>query len=299
MLTSYFASKACQAPSPAHSLLQYKVFGLYLTFGLACYLVYDGLAGRRFTSILTISSLFQCLSLALLLLQVLAPGGAGAAGVSTRGLFLEVLTLCTRLSSTLWLNGYLPADPSGDWAYQALDLFSLVLLFCLLQAVRADRRCNYQAEEDTLWLLPLISCSLMLGVGLHANMDERPAFDSLWMASLYTGAAAVVPQLALVGRAGGCLEPLTSHRILAQVMARLSSLAFMWCAREDITCLPWIPGTSFNHAKWSVLGIHCVHLLLLGEFAYLYAKSENNVGMAKRMTEEVLPYQQREVRIVN
>lgn len=269
MILPYLTSRM---QSPVQGNLTHKVIGIYVVFSTIGYWIFDCMAGRRFTSVLTLGSLLHCLSLVLLLVQVSAKGGAGAAGVSARALFLEALSLCMRLSSTLWLNGYLPADASGDWAFQVVDLASLCVAGYLLNVVLNEKRNTYQEEEDTLSLLPLIAASLVLGVFLHSNMDERPVFDALWMSSLWAGAAAVLPQLALIGRTGGCLEPLTSHRIAAAGLGRGFSLAFMWLAREDITCIEWLSG--FNHARWSVLIAHCLHLLLLFEFAYMFIKSE-------------------------
>lgn len=250
----------------------FLVLALYFCAALVGYAIFEGLAGRSFTAVLTVSSELHCVSLALLVVQVCNPGGAGAAGVSARGIVLEALSLCLRLSSTLWLSGYLPMDSSGDWAYQALDLCSLACAGYALQVVLGDKRKTYQEDKDSLMLLPLLIGSIVLGAALHADMDERPVFDALWMASLYMSAAAVVPQLALLGNTGGCLDPVTPHRIATAALGRVASLAFMWQAREDITCLQWLPGV--NHAKWSVLIAHSVHLLLLAEFAYLFVKSE-------------------------
>merc|ERR1719199_715487 len=50
--------------------------------------------------------MIQCLALVLLGLQIMSTGSA--AGISAKGLALDAFALCCRLSSTLWLNGYLP-----------------------------------------------------------------------------------------------------------------------------------------------------------------------------------------------
>merc|ERR1719352_1052043 len=75
----------------------------------------------------------QCLSVVLLGLQMVTTGSA--TGISAKALSLDALALCCRLSSTLWLNGYLPVDASGDYIYQIIDICSLCVVGWLLHQV--------------------------------------------------------------------------------------------------------------------------------------------------------------------
>merc|ERR1719316_1091052 len=109
-----------------------------MSAGAIHHLVADG----KFSSILTLAVLVQCLGLALLALQVISTGSV--AGISARALTLDVLALCCRLSSTLWLNGYLPVDASGDYIFQILDICSLGILIWLLYQVLVVKRSTYQ-----------------------------------------------------------------------------------------------------------------------------------------------------------
>merc|ERR1719287_421320 len=68
----------------------------------------------------------QCLALVLLGLQMISTGSAS--GISARALSLDALAICCKLSSTLWLNGYLPVDASGDHIFQFFDICSLAIL---------------------------------------------------------------------------------------------------------------------------------------------------------------------------
>merc|ERR1719378_1365346 len=121
------------------------------------------------------SVIFQCLGFALLGLQVCSSGSV--AGISGRSLALEALALMLRLSSTTWLNGYLPVDASGDWIYQAFDFCSLGLVCWLLYHVVVESQRSYQMEKDDLPILPLILVSTILAALLHADMNSRPFFD--------------------------------------------------------------------------------------------------------------------------
>merc|ERR1719401_2485473 len=97
--------------------------------------------------------MLQCLAFALLAVQTIASGSAR--GISARALALDALALCCRLSSTTWLNGYLPVDASGDWFYQAVDACSLMLVLWLLHQLLVVQRSSYQSEEDSFPVLPM------------------------------------------------------------------------------------------------------------------------------------------------
>merc|ERR1719440_1920369 len=79
----------------------------------------------------------QCLGVVLLGLQMTSTGSAS--GISARALSLDAVALCCRLSSTLWLNGYLPVDASGDHVFQTIDICSLALVIWLIRHVLVER----------------------------------------------------------------------------------------------------------------------------------------------------------------
>merc|ERR1719247_3309711 len=111
----------------------------------------------------------QCLAVVLMALQMVSTGSAS--GISARALSLDALAICCRLSSTLWLNGYLPVDASGDHLFQAIDICSLAIIAWLLYQVLVVRRHSYQAEEDSLPILPMAVGALILAGVLHGNMN--------------------------------------------------------------------------------------------------------------------------------
>merc|ERR1719352_1388146 len=117
-------------------------------------------------------------------------------------------------------------------------------------------------------ILHFAVASLIIAGMLHGNMNDRPIFDTLWMAGLFMSTVSVLPQLWLITRTGGCIEALTSHHIATMAFSRILSGIFMWHARNDITCVPWVGGV--NHAILAILGAHLLHILLLGDFAYHY-----------------------------
>lgn len=274
MMSAFAKSGDKAGKMPSSQVL--AAYGLFiLGAGAIWHLVADG----EFSSILTMSVMLQCLAVALLGLQVLSTGSAS--GISARALTLDALALCCRLSSTVWLNGYLPVDASGDYVFQAIDICSLCMVLWLLHNVVVERRNTYQAQEDSLPTLPMVVGSFVLAAMLHGNMNSRPIFDTLWMAGLFISTVAVLPQLWLITRTGGRVEALTSHHIAAMAASRALSGIFMWHARGDITCIPWLG--SWNHAIWAILGSHLLHMVLLSDFAYIYVKAVIARGLDTRL----------------
>mmetsp|Transcript_57887 Transcript_57887/g.167782 ORF Transcript_57887/g.167782 Transcript_57887/m.167782 type:complete len:284 (-) Transcript_57887:136-987(-) len=270
---SSFAIAQCNASKASLPPIQVLVaYGVFLALGG---IVYHLVAEGEFSALLTLSVMVQCLAVALLGLSRLVSGDA--AGISARSLGLEALALCCRLSSTTWLNGYLPVDASGDWVFQAFDVLSMVMVVALLYRV-VRMRGSYDAADDSLPVLPMILACFLGAALLHADLNRRPLFDALWMAGLFLGVVAVLPQLWLISRSGGRLEALMSHHIAMMALSRMLSGVFMWYARHDIPCRPWIEGV--EHASIAILWAHFVHLLLLADFGYYYLKGIAKTGLS-------------------
>jgi hypothetical protein len=248
---------------------------LYVVFGVVVVLVHHWIAEGEFRSVLTLSAIFQCLAFSLLGVHVLTTGRVH--GISAKCLQLEAIALVCRLSSTTWLLGYLPNDPTADFLYQSVDILSLVLVLGLLHQVLNVQRETYDSDNDTLPIAPFVVGAFLLACLLHANLDERPIFDSLWMCGLFLNCVAVVPYLWLMIHSRGAIPALTSHFVAMMAIARILSGAYMWEAHEEFTCKPWIG--NFNHSGYSVLAAHALHLMLLADFAYFYVKNLTTAGL--------------------
>lgn len=224
------------------------------------YILSDGLS-----SLLTLSAALQALGFALLVLKV--RGQSSVSGISARMLGMYSLTEALRLSSTLWLEGYLPSDATGDWLYQCLELLSLVLAFVLMRHVVTKRRTTYahgaaQEEQDSMPGLPcvVLACST-LAVFLHADLNQNPVFDVIWTTACYIETAAMLPQLWMMSKAKGEVEALTGHFVALTALARLCSLTFWYLAMDP------------SPAEAAVVGAHVLQLVLSCDFLFLYITS--------------------------
>jgi len=248
---------------------------VYVAFLTAAGYVYHVIAGQEFSSLLTLSAVFQCLAFSLLGVQII--GKDSAAGISAKSLGLDAFALASRLSSTLFFDGYLPSDQTGDWIYQAFDCVSLAMVLWVLYRVFSASRTTYEADEDAFPALPLAVAVLVLAAMFHGNFDESPIFDTLWMCGVFASAVSVLPQLWMMTHSRGKASALTSHFVAVMALARVVSGAYMWHAYPEIEAEPLFGNVTY--AGYAVIVAHAVHMLLLGDFAYYYVKNVAKAGL--------------------
>merc|ERR550514_1404832 len=192
-------------------------------------------------------------------------------GVSAKMLMLYAATLCFRLSSTLWLNGYLPVDRTGDWAYQALEVCSLGLVAYLMRSAFVTHRVSNQETHDSLpvKVQNVIMACFVLAVVVHPNLDRNTLFDILWTTGCYLETVAMLPQLWMLSKIGGEVEALTSHFVVLSALSRIFSLIFWYRGFAELRPADG----SFNFPGYGVMGAHVAQLLLSCDFVFLYLKS--------------------------
>merc|ERR1719324_1116488 len=131
---------------------------------------YHELAQKEFTAILTLSVFAQALAFLFLHLQI--SSSRSVAGISGKTLIMHAVKLCCRLGTTLWLDGYLPTDKSGDWIYQVGDVLSLLLVFQILFSIFVAKKGSYQSGLDTIDVRNLIFVCGVLAVIVHPDLNN-------------------------------------------------------------------------------------------------------------------------------
>merc|ERR1719213_651584 len=162
---------------------------------------YHEIAQKLFTAVLTLSVFAQALAFLLLYMQISA--SRSVAGISGRCMILHAVKLCCRLGTTLWLEGYLPADASGDWIYQLGDILSLLLVLKILFFIFFEYKASYEHNADTFDLKGMIMGAVALAIVFHPDLIGWVPFDILWTIHLYVDTVAMVPQLWMISKAGG------------------------------------------------------------------------------------------------
>merc|ERR1719408_830830 len=252
-----------------------KVILSYVVFFVLAATLYHALSAG-FSSTLTLSAGFQCLGFILLAMQIQSQ--RMASGVSGKMLMMYAATLCFRLSSTLWLNGYLPVDKTGDHLYQAIEICSLGLALYLMRCVFVTHRATSQEEQDSfpISVQNVVMGCFILAVVVHPNLDRRPLFDILWTTGCYLETLSMLPQLWMLSKIGGEVEALTSHFVVLSALSRVFSLIFWYRGFAELRP----PNGGFNFPGYGVIGAHVVQLLLSCDFVFLYLKSFRHAKMA-------------------
>merc|ERR1719450_728063 len=194
------ARVASTAGKQSAPLMDTRTAVAYSAFGFCALVVHHYVAEWELSAILTMSVMAQCLSFALLGLQISAK--RSMRGVSMQTLLLDVMSLCCRISSTMVKQGYLPVDATGDYVYQAADICSLLLVLYLLHLGWGELSRTYQAEADDFSVAKLAVGALVLACICHADMNHSWAFDVLWTTACYIDAVAAMPQLWMISRSG-------------------------------------------------------------------------------------------------
>jgi len=251
-----------------------KVILPYVVFFVVGATLYSALEAG-FSSTLTLSAGLQCLAFVLLTMKVQTQ--RAITGLSGKMLAMYAMTLCFRLSSTVWLNGYLPVDKTGDWAYQAIEICSLAMVAYLMRCIFVTHRATYQEQHDSLpvKLQNLVMGCFILAVVIHPNLDRRTLFDILWTTGCYLETLSMVPQLWMLSKIGE-VEALTSHFVVLSVLARVPSLIFWYRGFAELR--PADGG--FNFPGWAVMGAHVMQLLLSCDFIFLYVRNFRRSRMA-------------------
>merc|ERR1719399_100349 len=152
------------------------------------------------------------------------------------------------------------------------------MLLWLLNHVLSVRRATHDAaEEDNLQIFPFLLGSVILAALLHGDLNDSPLFDTIWMASLNISVVAVLPQLWMMTRSRTSTPALTCHFIAVMAISRLLSGTWVWYAKDEITCSPWIG--KFQHAYYAIMAAHAIHLLFLCDFAVFYVKNLAKGGL--------------------
>jgi len=246
---------------------------------LICLMAHN-VAAWEFSSVLTVSTFFQCLALMMIVIQISASGSVK--GISLKTMYVHAAYLVCRLSSTLFLEGYLPLDASGDYVYQIADLASLAMTLKIIHMITCQYRSSYEELLDDMNIKHLAMGCVALAVLVHPHLNGWAPFDIPWAAGLYLETLAMLPQLWMVQKSGGC-QAFTAHFIFATLMSRGFSAAFWLYGAENIARQEDDEG-SFGSILYSLPAMaivlaHVLQFLFLADFGYYYVKATLRGGL--------------------
>merc|ERR1719498_1932421 len=160
-----------QKETATKGVLEPETLGAFACCIAGCVFVYHFMADQAFSSVLTMSVFAQCLSYTLIGMQI--SSSRSVAGISGRTMMLQATMLCLRLTSTLFMDGYLPLDKTGDMVYQV--------------AVAVHPSLNDWATFDIAWAASLYidTVSLLPQLWMSSKLGSVPTFTAHYLAATF------------------------------------------------------------------------------------------------------------------
>merc|ERR1719487_153709 len=255
-----------KAQRGAIARIDWKMILAYLGCAMLMGVIFHQVAEQEFSSVLTMSVFAQCLAFVLVSLQI--SKSKSVAGISGKTMIMQALALCFRLSSTLFLDGYLPLDKTGDMMYQIVDVCSLMMVLHILQCIYKSHRVTYEQDADTMDIKNMVLACVALAVIFHPDLNDWAAFDIAWTVSLYLDTVAMLPQLFMSAKIGK-VPAYTAHYIAATLVSRAFSAWFWYYGAENIARV----SEGFSYGAAGIIVAHVLQFLFLADFGYYYLKA--------------------------
>lgn len=236
---------------------------LLLALGLVYLLVSDG----EFSFALTLSVILQTFAVALLVMKVVST--KDTYGLSSDTLVCLAIVLVGRLSSTLFYQGYLPYDSSGDWLYQLMEVLCLLLV---IYTLHLSSRSRQVIRSKVPWWTLAAPC-LLLALICHPTLNAFYLTDVSWTFAMYLEGVAFWPQILLVHRSD--VEVFTSHYVAAYGVSRVLSVLFWLFSFRELNNAfrPITVNLLAGYAGYLVILAQALQLLIVLDFLYYYIKS--------------------------
>jgi len=196
-------------------------------------------------------------------------------GISSQSLVLFATSLTFRLFTTVFFEGYLPVDRSGDVMLQLVDTGSWLTVLYLLYAAQKKYVHTYQEEVDTMPVAPILLSCAICSFFIRGMLNRNWIFDMLWAFSLDVEVFQLLPQLYMMAKVGGQVDTATAHFVGNIVLACLCRFVFWIWAIPGCKELSSPEGYSWDMAMGGIyiLCAYIIQTLISLDFMYYYVKS--------------------------
>jgi hypothetical protein len=239
------------------------------------------LSNKDYSFLLVLSSTIQMFSFLIIVIKVY--NFQSSAGLSYNSILCYAIILISRLTSTLFYNGYLPADTAGDWFYQLTEIIGLSCCLCLVYMLRVSHRDTADTEKDGVDYKYLVIPAAALALLIHPSLNRNVITDVLWTISMYLEGVAIFPQLYLFKEKKGVVEAYTSHYVALQGLSRLFSLVFWFDTFQELQEASSKGYSLFNaYVGYFVMLAQILQLLIMIDYYWHYFKSiwkRDNIDM--------------------
>jgi len=248
----------------------------YVVFALCSLVVVQHFSDLDSSLSLTAGSGLQCFAFYLLLQKTRVQ--RSVAGISSKMLEMYVLAFFFRLHATLFREGYLPVDKSGDWVYQAADVASLLIAIQLLYCVHKKYAETFQSYHDSLDVWKAVPVCILGAIFVHGNLNQSRYFDTVWTLGMNFDTIALAPQLYMMARKGGEVEALNAHFVAAIFASCCCKFAFWRTSYTEVTevsaeiIAAGTTGDVLIGGYW-MFAAHLLQVLMGLDFMYYYVKA--------------------------
>lgn len=237
----------------------------YLLLLMAAGIMLRIFSDRGYSSVLTLGAGVQFFGFQMLLSKV--QRHKSVAGISLRTVETYALVLFVKLCSTIFRQGYLPVDRSGDFVYQFADILSLATVLRLIKYMRTTYHATYQQEYDTMDISPVFPICVLMAIFIHGDLNNSFFFDTIWTIHMNLDTVAMIPQLWMLSKIGE-VESMTSHFVAAIVFSRACTFSFWSYGFQELR-----RGERINLCGYQLIAAHALQLLFAADFSYYYAKA--------------------------
>merc|ERR1711939_410025 len=144
---SYGNSPTYEQPSKPGKGLQSMGVGAWLVLATVVLGAYHLCSDGDFSFLMTLSSMVSTFGMGMLGLQLFS--ASSLEGISLKALQLHSVAFFFRFLSTLFHEGYLPLDRSGDYVYRGSELLSLIAAAGCLVLAYGKLNTTYEPEKDS------------------------------------------------------------------------------------------------------------------------------------------------------
>ena len=235
-------------------------------------LIFFFISSKDYSFFLVLSSLVQALAFIIIFIKVFNYQSSGGLSIST--LICYAILFASRLTSTLFFNGYLPSDDAGDWFYQLTEIVSLLTVLLLIYLTKTAFQDTSDLRLDTFPFYYLVLPCFVLALFIHSDLNHFIVTDFLWAFSMYLEAVAIFPQIRLFALKQSQIETYTSHYVALCGISRLLSLLFWWDTYPELNTSSEDSFLFFNsYCGYFIILAQLSQIVIMADFYYLYFKS--------------------------
>jgi len=216
-----------------------------------------------------------CMLGAFVLLTIKVTSQDSAVGVSSRSLEMWLLTLFTRMSSTLIKRGYLPEDRTGDYLYQFFDVCVFGVVLNLVYMIHRRYKNTYQEADDLHGIYWVVPPCLLLGIIFHPHLNRSFVFDTIWTTAQIMETFCMVPQLFMITKQAGKVETYTAQFVVLMFVSRVFAWLFWYTGYHELAdgYVENVSAGAFNWGGYLVMLASTAQVLISADFMYYYVKA--------------------------